>query len=145
MFTANSADDTRAHAAQLAISVDSGAILRLRGDLGAGKTTWMQGFVAGLGSAEIVTSPTFSLLHEYRDGRLPVFHWDLYRLNAGTDWNLLDLPGHLPGKGVTVIEWPERYPGPWPSENCRDITITIEADDRRKIEISQPYEQIPGN
>jgi tRNA threonylcarbamoyladenosine biosynthesis protein TsaE len=138
VLTASSADDTRAQAARFAIGVEAGTVLRLHGDLGAGKTTWMQGFVAGLGSAETVTSPTFSLLHEYRDGRLPVFHWDLYRLNAGTDWDLLDLPAHLPGQGVTVIEWPERYPGPWPAENCRDINISIDADERRKIEISPP-------
>lgn len=113
-------------------------VVRLHGDLGAGKTTWLQGLVAALGSGEAVTSPTFALLHEYRAGRLAVFHWDLYRLGADTDWTLLDLPEHLPaGAALTVIEWPERYPGPWPAD-CWDIYITVSGGERREIEVSRP-------
>jgi tRNA threonylcarbamoyladenosine biosynthesis protein TsaE len=78
-------------------------------------------------------------LHEYRGGKLPVFHWDLYRLGPETDWDLLDLPEHLPSKdGVTVIEWSERYPGPWPNDNCWDIQINIDANDRHEIRICKP-------
>ncbi|MDR2463482.1 MAG: tRNA (adenosine(37)-N6)-threonylcarbamoyltransferase complex ATPase subunit type 1 TsaE [Verrucomicrobiales bacterium] len=135
VFTAASAADTRAHAARFAADTHAGMVLRLRGDLGAGKTTWVQGLVAGLGSDETVTSPTFSLLHEYRAGRLTVFHWDLYRLGADTDWSLLDLPEHLPGAGLTVVEWAERYPHPFPKKNCWDINLTVSGDERRKIEI----------
>ncbi|MDR1305087.1 MAG: tRNA (adenosine(37)-N6)-threonylcarbamoyltransferase complex ATPase subunit type 1 TsaE [Verrucomicrobiales bacterium] len=139
VFLSRSPADTRAHAARLAAGIGAGAVLRLRGDLGAGKTTWLQGFVAALGATARVTSPTFALLHEYRDGRLPVFHWDLYRLGADTDWSLLDLPEQLPGdRGVTVIEWPDRYPGPWPEKNCRDITITVSGATRRRIEAPAP-------
>ena len=110
-------------------------VVRLHGEPGAGKTTWVQGLVAALGSDETVTSPTFALLHEYRAGRLAVFHWDLYRLNSNTNWDLLDLPEHLPANaGLTVIEWAERYPGPW-GENCWDVNIAIGDDERREIEI----------
>ena len=135
-MTTNSAAETRAHAARFAVSVRAGTVIRLRGDLGAGKTTWMQGLVAGLQANDPVTSPTFSLLHEYRSGRLPVFHWDLYRLPPETNWDLLDLPEHLPSQGLTVIEWPDRYPGPWPAENCLDINIKIGSNDERQIEIN---------
>jgi tRNA threonylcarbamoyladenosine biosynthesis protein TsaE len=138
-FISASAGATRAHAADFAAGVTPGLVLRLRGDLGAGKTTWLQGLVAGLDSPDTVTSPTFALLHEYRGGRLPVFHWDLYRLGDGTDWSLLDLPDQLPAvDGVTVIEWPDRYPGPWPENHCRDITITVSGATQRRIAISPP-------
>lgn len=138
VFISDSVAETRAHAAHFAAGATAGMILRLHGDLGAGKTTWMQGFVAGLKSADTVTSPTFSLLHEYH-GKLPVYHWDLYRLGTETNWDLLDLPEHLPSKdGVTVIEWSERYPGPWPDSGCWDIHIKIDADDQREIRISKP-------
>jgi tRNA threonylcarbamoyladenosine biosynthesis protein TsaE len=136
VFVSTSVDETRAHAARFATQARAGMVLRLHGDLGAGKTTWLQGLVAALQSPEPVTSPTFALLHEYRDGQLPVFHWDLYRLNPETNWDLLDLPEHLPSQGLTVIEWSERYPGPWPAKDCLDINIKIDANNRRQITIT---------
>jgi tRNA threonylcarbamoyladenosine biosynthesis protein TsaE len=138
VFISTSAAETRAHAARFAADARAGMVVRLRGDLGAGKTTWLQGLVTALGSDEAVTSPTFALLHEYRAGRLAVLHWDLYRLGADTDWTLLDLPEHLPaGAALTVIEWPERYPGPWPGD-CREVRITVSGGERREIEVHQP-------
>lgn len=131
---AQSTEETRAHARRFAGSCAAGMVLRVHGDLGAGKTTWIQGLVEGLHSADGATSPTFSLLHEYRGGRIPVFHWDLYRLGPDTDWSVLDLPEQLPGPGITVVEWPERYPGPWPEHDCHDIRILLQARGGRLIE-----------
>lgn len=114
--------ETRAVAAQWARGLSAGTVVRLHGGLGAGKTTWVQGMGLGLGVEGEATSPTFALLHEYEGGSLPLHHWDLYRLGPETDWAQLDLADQLPGPGVTVVEWPERYPGPWP-EGARDVWI----------------------
>lgn len=131
----DSAEATRAHAANLAARAAPGMVILLQGELGAGKTEWVKGFAAALGYVGGVTSPTFSLLHEYSGGRLPIFHWDLYRLPAKTDWKELELPDHLPGPGVTLIEWPDRYPGPWP-EGCWEVTLQHLANDHRSITVS---------
>ncbi len=113
-------------------------VIRLHGGLGAGKTTWIQGLAAGLGATDAVTSPTFSLLHEYRSSRIPLFHWDLYRLDSKTDWHLLDLPDQLPGPGITVVEWPERYLDCWPEAACWDIEIHLLNETDRSITIREP-------
>lgn len=131
----SSPDETRAHAAAFAKNLQKPSVIRLTGDLGAGKTEWVKGLAAGLGSKETVTSPTFSLQHQYEEGRFPVYHWDLYRLEADTDWSVLDLETHLPGDGITVIEWPERYPGPWP-KNTFDVKILLGEETIRSIQIS---------
>jgi len=136
-FDSDSLDSTRSHAGLIAAECSGGTVLRLHGTLGAGKTTWVQGFVAGLGATMEVTSPTFALLHEYRGGRLDVFHWDLYRLESETDWSVLDLPEQLPSSGLTLIEWPERYPGPWPQGCLIDVQIKTLSETQRRIFISR--------
>lgn len=117
-----SPEATRRVAATWACGLGPGSVVRLHGDLGAGKTTWVQGMAEGLGAVDTVTSPTFALLHEYDCGAFRLYHWDLYRLEPETDWSALDLAEQLPGEGVTVVEWPERYPGPWP-EGVRDVWL----------------------
>lgn len=132
----HSSAETKQHAHDFAAQCQSGTIIRLHGTLGAGKTTWAQGLVRGLGCNTEATSPSFALLHEYRGGRLEVFHWDLYRLEPETDWSILDLTDHLPSPGVTLIEWPERYPGPWPVSNVWDIHIEPSSENYRSITAS---------
>lgn len=91
----------------------AGTVLLLQGDLGSGKTTLVKGLGQGLGVAEEIDSPTFTLINEYTDGRIPLYHVDLYRLDAaGTDqlfletyWEGIDFP-----LGIVAIEWPERMP-----------------------------------
>lgn len=134
-YPSASPSDTRRHAASFASQLGPGSAIRLLGDLGAGKTEWVKGLAAALGFPGDVTSPTFALLHEYRGGSWPIFHWDLYRLNPNTDWHLLDLPDHLAGSGITIVEWPDRYPGPWP-RGCREIRIEMTATGRL-IHLSQ--------
>ncbi len=129
-----SPDETRILAAQWAASLPAGTVIQLRGDLGAGKTTFVQGMAQGLGCDTVPTSPTFSLLHEYPGKTLTLFHWDLYRLGESTDWNQLDLADQLPGNGITVVEWPERYPGPWP-DRVIPIHLRFNGQDNREIQI----------
>jgi len=133
-YVTRSAEETRAMASAWAQSLAPGAVVRLHGGLGAGKTTWVQGMARGLGIEGEATSPTFALLHEYEGGAFPLQHWDLYRLGPETDWCQLDLADQLPGPGVTVVEWPERYPGPWP-ETAQDVWIEETPAGGRRIRI----------
>jgi tRNA threonylcarbamoyladenosine biosynthesis protein TsaE len=107
-YVTRSESETRAVARDLAADLSPGAIVLLIGDLGAGKTAFVRGLAEGLGVDPYdVTSPTFTLVHEYRGGRLPLVHADLYRLDAAR----LDDIGFDPDlaeKGVLAIEWAER-------------------------------------
>ncbi|MEM9081059.1 MAG: tRNA (adenosine(37)-N6)-threonylcarbamoyltransferase complex ATPase subunit type 1 TsaE [Verrucomicrobiota bacterium] len=96
--------------------VVAGAVLALVGDMGAGKTHLAKGLVAGLGFEEAVTSPTFSLLQEYRGGRLPVFHFDLYRLESVEEVLRLGWDDYLEAGGVVIAEWADRFPELFPPE-----------------------------
>ena len=103
---------TRAIAARLAQGLQPGAVLLLSGDLGAGKTAFVRGLAEGLGiDADAVTSPTFTLVHEYRGGRLPLVHVDLYRLDSA-ELDEIGLDADAAGRGVVAIEWAERLPRP---------------------------------
>jgi tRNA threonylcarbamoyladenosine biosynthesis protein TsaE len=104
----NSEDETRQIAAAFAKGLGAGTVLLLEGDLGAGKTAFVRGLAEGLGiSADEVTSPTFTLVHEYRGGRLPLIHVDLYRLDR-VDLDDIGLDQDLAAQGIIAIEWPER-------------------------------------
>jgi tRNA threonylcarbamoyladenosine biosynthesis protein TsaE len=106
--------ETRALAAALAGDLRPGTVLLLSGDLGAGKTAYVRGLAEGLGlDPDVVTSPTFTLVHEYRGGRLPLVHVDLYRLDSA-DLAELGLDDDLAAAGVVAVEWPERLTRPVP-------------------------------
>ncbi len=109
MFISNSAEETAAFGRQLARSVSAGDVFALVGDLGTGKTQFVKGFVAGLDSEAIVTSPTFTLLHEYTGGRLTVYHFDFYRLEDRAAALCLGLDDYFFCDGVCVIEWADRF------------------------------------
>jgi len=93
-----------------------GSVIALVGGLGAGKTHWTKGFVAGIGSASDVTSPTFGLLHEYPGGRLPVFHLDFYRLESAAELIALGWDELLDQGGVIIAEWGDKFPELLPPE-----------------------------
>ena len=113
--------ETRAIAAALGQSLTPGAIVLLRGDLGAGKTVFVKGLAEGLGLApDAVTSPTFTLVHEYGGGRLPLLHLDLYRL-ARAELDDIGLDPDVAAGGVVVVEWAERLPRPLPGAVVVDI------------------------
>ena len=131
--TSNSEADTRAIAAALSPSLLPGAVVLLSGDLGAGKTAFVRGLAAGLGvDPDEVTSPTFTLVHEYRGGRLPLIHVDLYRLDRA-ELDEIGLDSDLAEAGVTAVEWSERLARPIPG--AVTVHIADRGGDAREIRI----------
>jgi tRNA threonylcarbamoyladenosine biosynthesis protein TsaE len=112
----NSVEAAQAFGEAWAAELVGGEIYALHGVLGAGKTQLAKGIARGLGFAGDVTSPTFTIVHEYRGGRLPMYHIDLYRIRSEKEAVDLGLEEYLPGDGVTVIEWPDRIPSLLPPE-----------------------------
>jgi len=129
--------ETRRLAADLLPRLAPGAVLALHGELGAGKTCFVQGLAAAAGVAQPVNSPTFTLIHEYRGAR-PIYHVDLYRLRDADDAFSLGLEEYFNGRGLVVIEWAERAaeilpPGAW------HITFQVgQSPEERTIEIEKP-------
>ncbi len=104
-----------------------GTVLCLDGDLGAGKTVFTKGFAQGLGSSALVTSPTYTLMHIYDDGRLPLYHFDVYRIDDEDEMEEIGFSEYLRGDGVTIIEWSTLIPGLIPKDAIR---VTINRDPR---------------
>ena len=117
---------------RLAASLRRGDVLALAGDLGAGKTQFTQGLAAGLGVESDVTSPTFTLVHEYLGGRIPLFHIDLYRLEDEEEVLGIGLDDYLESDGVTVIEWADKFEALMPP-GVRWIRFRIADGDEREI------------
>lgn len=115
-----------------AATAQAGSIFCLVGDLGAGKTHWTKGLVDGLGSASDVTSPTFSLVQEYRGGRLPVFHFDLYRVESADALLAIGWDEYLDAGGVVVLEWADRFPELIPGD-ATWLRFRIAEDGSREI------------
>jgi tRNA threonylcarbamoyladenosine biosynthesis protein TsaE len=113
-----------------------GAVIALRGGLGAGKTCLVKGIARGLDVEETVTSPTYTIISEYR-GRFPLYHIDAYRLEGDEDFENLGGMELLGGEGVAVVEWSERLPHSLP-EDAISIEIMIRGDRRRLFRISGP-------
>lgn len=132
MFISNSVEETISFGRKRAEQFRAGDILALTGDLGAGKTQFVKGLVAGLGSAAAVTSPTFTLLHEYIDGRLPVYHFDFYRLEDRNAGLALGLDDYFFGDGVSVVEWADRFRDLIPT-SANWIVFETESETRRVI------------
>ena len=110
----------------------SGAVIALVGGLGAGKTHWTKGLVAALGCQLDVTSPTFSLVHEYRGGRLSVFHFDFYRLDKAAEVLALGWDEYLEAGGVVVVEWADKFPELLPPD-AHWWRFTVEPDESRTV------------
>ncbi len=104
------------HAAAQCVS--AGSVIALIGGLGAGKTHWTKGFVGGLGCTAEVTSPTFGLVHEYHGGRLPVHHFDFYRLTHADELLAIGWDEILESGGVIIAEWGDRFPELLPPHAC---------------------------
>jgi tRNA threonylcarbamoyladenosine biosynthesis protein TsaE len=131
--TSNSEADTRAIAAALSPSLLPGAVVLLSGDLGAGKTAFVRGLASGLGvDPDEVTSPTFTLVHEYRGGRLPLIHVDLYRLDRA-ELDEIGIDSDLAAAGVTAVEWSARLARPIPG--AVTVHIADRGGDTREIRI----------
>ena len=133
-FISNSPAETQAIGRRLAEDVGAGSALALTGDLGSGKTVFVKGLVVGLGSSADVTSPTFAILHEYRGGRVTVYHFDFFRLEDRQSVARLGLDDYFFGDGVSVIEWADRFPEFIP-EQARWILFEIKSQNQRAITI----------
>ena len=119
---------------QLAQDLDAGAVLALKGELGSGKTVFTKGLVTGLGSSAAATSPTFTIVHEYQGRRLPIYHFDFFRLENRGSADRLDLDEYFFGDGVCVIEWADRFPGLVPA-HARWIFFQIKSEHQRIISL----------
>ncbi len=128
-----SAEDTIAHGQATAAALRRGDVLALCGDLGAGKTHFVKGLATGLTTNAAVTSPTFTLIHEYLGGRLPLYHFDFYRLEGEDETLRIGLDEYLDGDGVCVIEWADKFPALLPP-HTRWLSFTHRADGSRAIE-----------
>jgi tRNA threonylcarbamoyladenosine biosynthesis protein TsaE len=130
-LTLQNLGQTQALGQKLGNLLRTGTVLLLEGDLGTGKTSFVQGLGAGLGILDPIVSPTFALIHEYHEGQLPLYHFDLYRLSPAevnelhleTYWLGLEMP-----LGITAIEWPDRL-SPWP-ENRLHLQLAYAGDGR---------------
>ena len=130
-YTTNSPEETEALGAALAKLLQPGTVIAYRGDLGAGKTAFTRGLAKGLGCKELVTSPTYTIVNEYLGGRIPLFHFDMYRLRSSDDLFDIGWEDYLDRNGICAVEW---------SENVADamedpITVTVEklGGDSRRI------------
>ena len=134
-IASNSEQETRSIASALAQDLAMGTVLLLSGDLGAGKTAFVRGLAEGLGIDDgEVTSPTFTLVHEYRGGRLPLIHVDLYRLDRA-DLDEIGLDQDLAAVGIVAVEWAERMVRDIPG--AVRVSITDAGEDRRTIVIDR--------
>ena len=134
-FITNGPEETEALGARLARALEPGAVVAFTGDLGAGKTAFVRGLARGLGIRDRVTSPTFTIVNEYEGGRLPLFHFDLYRLGSADELFDIGWEDYLARGGVCAVEWSERM-----EELLEPGTIRVdlrrgEDEDRRVITV----------
>jgi tRNA threonylcarbamoyladenosine biosynthesis protein TsaE len=134
-FISNSPAETEAIARRLADDLAAGSVLALKGELGSGKTLFTQALVASLESNAAVTSPTFTIVHEYQGGRLPVYHFDFFRLENRESALRLGLEDYLFSDGVSVIEWADRFPELVP-EQARWVSFEVKSEHQRIITLS---------
>lgn len=132
-ITCETAEATQALAAGIGRRAEPGTVIALSGDLGAGKTCFIQGLAAGLGVETPVTSPTFVMIAEHA-GRMPLYHVDLYRTERLAEIRALGLSELLDGEGVTAIEWAEKAGPLLPSRTVR-VRIAGAGDEPRTVEI----------
>jgi tRNA threonylcarbamoyladenosine biosynthesis protein TsaE len=137
IFESSSPDETYELGRSIGEKMTPGSVIALEGDLGAGKTLFTQGLAAGLGITEPVNSPTFTILQIYESGRMPLYHFDVYRIEDPYEMEEVGFDDFIFGEGVSVIEWPGQIYELFP-----DIYIRIRilrdytrGDDYRLIEI----------
>jgi tRNA threonylcarbamoyladenosine biosynthesis protein TsaE len=131
-FISNSAEETESFGRQFAGNVKPGDVLALVGELGSGKTQLVKGLAAALGATTPATSPTFTLIHEYSGGRLPIYHFDFFRIEDRQSAERLGLDEYFFGDGVSVIEWADRFPDLIPG-NARWISFETKFETQRAI------------
>ena len=132
-FLTASPAETEAVGAALGKILQPGTVIAYRGDLGAGKTAFTRGLARGLGCTDMVTSPTYTIVNEYLGGRIPLFHFDMYRLASADDLWDIGWEDYLDRNGVCAVEWSENVDDAL--ENPMNITIEKLGEDTRRITI----------
>ena len=130
-FLTNSPEETEKVGFALGKILTPGTILAYRGDLGAGKTAFTRGLARGLGCGDIVTSPTYTIVNEYTSGRLPLFHFDMYRLRSSDDLFDIGWDDYLERGGICAVEWSENVDDAM--ENAIYVTIEKLGETARRI------------
>ena len=133
MIITHSAEETRALGAKLAVQLRRGDVVLLRGDLGAGKSEFARGVARGLGVQGSVPSPSFTILNMYDEGRIPLYHFDWYRIHDSDEIGEMGFEEQLHGDGASLVEWSERAPEYVPD---RALDISIRAVDENTREIT---------
>lgn len=133
MVKLTSVEETLAWGKAFAKKLQGGEVLALVGNLGAGKTHLTKGLVAGLESKAEVSSPTFTLIHEYLDGRLPIFHFDFYRMEKPEEVLALGWDDYFYESGIMIVEWADLFPELLP-EGTHWIELKIENDGSRTLQ-----------
>ena len=134
-FETHSVSETQRLGAALAQQLQADDVLLLLGDMGAGKSEFTRGLARGLGVTGYVTSPTFTILQVHEDGRLPLYHFDWYRLSDAEELYELSMDEYLQNGGVAVIEWPSRAEEAVP-ESYLEVDIVPVGDDDRRITLT---------
>ena len=130
-YITNSPAETESIGFALGKIIKKGTVIAYRGDLGAGKTAFTRGLARGLGCTEIVTSPTYTIVNEYLGGRIPLFHFDMYRLRSSDDLFDIGWEDYLDRGGVCAVEWSENVDDAM--EDALYITIEKLGEDSRRI------------
>lgn len=133
-ITTHSADETQALGQKLASRLAPGDVIAYFGDLGAGKTAFTRGLVQGLGITDPVTSPTYTIVNEYLSGRIPLFHFDMYRLSSSDELFDIGWEDYLSRGGVCAVEWSENVMDALPEDTVW-VRIAREGDTGRSITI----------
>ena len=131
-YITHSPEETRALGARLADALQGGEVIAFTGDLGAGKTAFVSGMARALGVDERVTSPTFTIVNEYEGGRLPLFHFDMYRLGSADELFHIGWEDYLARGGVCAVEWSENVDEAIEDDAIR-ISITRGEDDNSRV------------
>lgn len=136
VYTTNGVAETEALGARLAERLQGGEVIAYTGDLGAGKTAFTRGLARGLGVTDRVTSPTFTIVNEYTSGRLPLFHFDMYRLSSSEELYEIGWEDYLARGGVCAVEWSEIV-----EDALKESAIRVDIrngghDDRREITVT---------
>ena len=134
-FVSNSEEETEALGRRLGEILDQSTVVAFTGDLGAGKTAFIRGLAKGLDIPDRVTSPTFTIVNEYEGGRLPLFHFDMYRLSSADELFDIGWEDYLARGGVCAVEWSEHAEGAFEEEPIWVDIRRGESDDQRVISI----------
>ena len=129
--------ETQAIGERLGRALGAGDVVALSGELGAGKTAFVQGLARGLGVRGRVASPTFTIVTEHDDGRVPLYHVDFYRLERAAELGAIGFDDYFARGGVVVVEWADRFWDALPAERL-EVRIEITGDEARRLHLAGP-------